>query len=177
MEDPEPVSTASTESASLQTATGSDVAHELVSETGNRYETQLRRFSGRSAAYRGPIIAIARAWVSRDSNLHIFSARFLDFAVLMPEYLVLCSTGFFTRRPRRQVFREPLGRLVVIPRGPEPPRTLRIVGDFDKPILLELRPGRDSEVFATELLGRTRRDPNDPHVHKAWPPEPGPADE
>lgn len=119
-------------------------------------EKRLRRLTGRSAAYRGQIVATTRAWVSRDSKVHVLAARFLDFAVLTPEHLVLCSTGFFTRRPRRRVFREPLSRLVVIPRGPEPFRTLRIVGDFDKPILLELRDKPDSIAFARALLARTK---------------------
>ncbi len=117
-------------------------------------EKRLRRLTGRSAAYRGQIVASTRGWVSRDSKVHVLAARFLDFAVLTPEHLVLCSTGFFTRRPRRRVFREPLSRLVVIPRGPEPFRTLRIVGDFDKPILLELRDRPDGIAFARELLAR-----------------------
>ena len=119
-------------------------------------EKRLRRLTGRSAAYRGQIVGVTRAWVSRDSKLHVLAARFLDFAVLTPEHLVLCSTGFFTRRPRRRVFREPLSRLVVIPRGPEPFRTLRIVGDFDRPILLELRDKPDGIAFARELLARTK---------------------
>ena len=51
-------------------------------------------------------------------RLHVFAARFLDFAVLTDEHLVFCSTGFFTRRPRRRVFREPLSRLVVDPARP-----------------------------------------------------------
>src|SRR5439155_23644898 len=60
-------------------------------------ERRLRRLSGRKAPYRGPIVATTRGWVSRDSRWHIFASRFLDFAMLTPEHLVLCSTGFFTR--------------------------------------------------------------------------------
>ncbi len=74
-------------------------------------EQRLRRLAGRKAAYRGPIVATTRGWVSRDSRHPVFAARFLDFAVLTDEHLVLCSTGFFSRRPRRQVLREPLTRL------------------------------------------------------------------
>ena len=54
------------------------------------------------------------------------------------------------------MFREPLSRLVVFPRGPEPFRTLRIVGDFERPILLELSGKADGIAFAQELLARTR---------------------
>ena len=36
----------------------------------------------------GRIVAVTRGWVSRDGALHVFAARFLDFAVLTPEHLV-----------------------------------------------------------------------------------------
>lgn len=123
-----------------------------------RHEPRLRRLMGRASAYPGPIVAITRCWVSRDSSLHLFASRFLDFAVLTPEHLVLCSTGFFRRRPRRRVLREPLNRLVIIPRGPEPARTLRVAGDFSHPLLFELRRNANSRVFARELRERTRTD-------------------
>jgi hypothetical protein len=118
-------------------------------------ERRLRRLAGRKGAYRGPIVANTRGWVSRDTRWHIFAARFLDFAMLTPEHLVLCSTGFFTRRPRRQVLREPLNRLYVTKIGTEPTRTVRIVGDFSRPIRLELRDDPDSVTFINELIART----------------------
>jgi hypothetical protein len=118
-------------------------------------ERRLRRLAGRKGAYRGPIVANTRGWVSRDTRWHVFAARFLDFAMLTPEHLVLCSTGFFTRRPRRQVLREPLNRLFVTKIGPEPTRTVRIVGDFSRPIRLELRDDPDSVTFINELIART----------------------
>ena len=99
-----------------------------------------------------------RAWVSRDSRWHIFAARFLDFVVLTEEHLVLCSTGFFSRRPRRQVLREPLNRLFVTTIGPEPARALRIVGAFSRPIRLELRERDDNTAFIRELRARTPDD-------------------
>ncbi len=125
----------------------------------NRHLRRLRKLMGRTSAYPGPITAITRCWVSRDSGAHIFAARFLDFAVLTPEHLVLCSTGFFTRRPLRRVFREPLNRLVVVERGPEPIRALRVLGDFSHPLLFEMRNTSDGIDFARELLERTRPDP------------------
>ena len=73
------------------------------------------------APYPGPIIGITRGWVSRDSAPHVFAARYLDFAVLTEEHLMCCSTGFFSRQPRRRVFREPLQRdSSISPRGSEP---------------------------------------------------------
>ena len=73
---------------------------------------------------------------------------------------MLCSTGFFTRRPRRRVFREPLNRLVVVARGPEPDRMLRILGDFSHPLLFEMRNNPTGLAFARELRrARPRPDP------------------
>jgi hypothetical protein len=117
-------------------------------------ERRLRRVAGRKAPFRGPIVATTRGWVSRDSRWPAFAARFLDFAVLTDEHLVLCSTGFFSRRPRRQVLREPFTRLVVTPVG-EPIRALRIAGDFSRAIRLELRADDEAAAFARELMART----------------------
>jgi hypothetical protein len=122
-------------------------------------ERRLRRLSGKNAPHRGPIVATTRGWVSRESRWQILAARFLDFAVLTDEHLVLCSTGFFSRHPRRQVLREPLRRLVVTPIGDEPVRTLRIAGDFSRKIRMELRDDEQSAAFVKELLERTPADP------------------
>ena len=121
-----------------------------------RTERRLRKLAGRKAPYEGPMVGIARGWVSRDGRMHLFAARYLDFAVLTPDHLVLCSTGFFTRRPRRRVFREALGRLEVTPLGGEPVRNLRVAGSFRHPIRLELRPNEAGLTFARELLACTR---------------------
>jgi hypothetical protein len=124
-----------------------------------RHVPKLRRLMGRASPYPGPIVAITRCWVSRDSGMHLFASRFLDFAVLTPEHLVLCSTGFFTRRPRRRVLREPLNRLMIVPRGPRSARTLRVVGDFSHPLRFELRNNATGRAFARELCERTRSEP------------------
>jgi hypothetical protein len=121
-----------------------------------RTERRLRKLAGRKAPYEGPMVSIARAWVSRDGRLPLLAARFLDFAVLTPDHLVLCSTGFFTRRPRRRVFREALGRLEVTPLGKDPVRTVRVEGNFSRPIRLELRTNEAGLTFARELLACTR---------------------
>ena len=122
----------------------------------SRTEARLRRLSGRKEPYEGPIVAMARGWVSRDGSLRMLAARFLDFAVLTPDHLVLCSTGFFTRRPRRRVFREPLARLEVVGLGAEPIRAVRVVGTFSRPIRIELPSNDAGHTFARELLARTR---------------------
>ena len=128
-------------------------------DPANRWAPRLRRLVARNGDYAGPILAVTRAWVSRDGKHHAFAARFLDFAVLTPEHLVLCSTGFFTRRPRHAVLREPLNRLAVVPLGPEPARRLRVVGDFSRPLLLELRDNPDAIGVRRALLDHTRTDP------------------
>jgi hypothetical protein len=120
-------------------------------------EFRLRRLIGRRGIpYDGQIVAITRGWVSRDSKRPAFAARYLDFAVLTHEHLMFCSTGFFSRQPRRGVFREPLTRLVVVDLGAEPMRKLRIVGDFSRPLIFELRNDDESIVFAKALLDTTR---------------------
>jgi hypothetical protein len=152
----DPATVPAHEAAELQPAEDADFGAD------NRYLRRLRRLMGRTSAYPGPISAITHCWVSRDSAMHIFSARYLDFAVLTPEHLVLCSTGFFTRRPLRRVFREPLNRLVVVERGPEPVRALRILGDFSHPLLFEMRNTPNGIDFARQLVERTRPDPRRP---------------
>jgi hypothetical protein len=122
----------------------------------HRYEPRLRSIAGRKTTYQGPIIGISQGWVSRDAKWHAFAARYLDFVMLTDEHLVCFSTGFFSRRPRRRVFREPLNSLVVIPRGQEPIRALRIVGDFNRPLLFQLKSDANSLAFARELVERTR---------------------
>jgi hypothetical protein len=121
-----------------------------------QHERRLRRLMGRTTAYPGRIDVVTRCWVSRDGGMHMFAARFLDFAVLTPDHLYLCSTGFFSRHPRRRVFREPISRLVVVPRGPEPQHILRIRGDFENPLLFEMRNTPEGNAFARELIERTR---------------------
>ena len=44
----------------------------------------------------------------------------------------------------------------MIPRGPEPIRTMRIVGDFNKPLLFQLKNDSNSLAFARELIAHTR---------------------
>jgi hypothetical protein len=126
-------------------------AEQPAPRTLTRTETRLRKLAGRKAPFEGPMVAIARGWVSRDGRMHLFAARFLDFAVLTPEH-----------RPRRRVFRQSLGRLEVTPLGKEPIRTVRVSGNFNRPIRLELRPNEAGLTFARELLACTR-----PNVSRA----------
>jgi hypothetical protein len=158
---PSPEPGADAEGAAAADAEADAVAGADLGPIG-RHERRLRQLMGRTSSYPGPIVAVTRCWVSRDGALHVFAARFLDFAVLTPEYLMLCSTGFFTRRPRRRVFREPINRLVVIAKDTEPVRTLRVLGDFSHPLLFQVRNTQSGLEFARELYERTRTDPRRP---------------
>src|SRR5262249_46485198 len=61
-----------------------------------------------------PIVAWGRAWVSRAGRLNkVVAARPLDFVVCTEHDLVLFSTGFFSRRPRRRVYASGFDRLRV----------------------------------------------------------------
>jgi hypothetical protein len=171
--DPGPAAVPATESGPAEPSFHADEHH-----LAPRLEWRLRRLAGRKATYRGPIVACTRGWVSRDARWHVFAARFLDFALLTPEHLVLCSTGFFTRRPRRQVLREPLGRLFVTTIGPAPVRAVRIVGDFSRPIRIELRDSPDAAAFVRELIALTpsdQRPRGDPWATDEMEPPPGAA--
>ena len=150
-----------------------DAPVEVPPHAMSNTEFRLRKLSGRKEAYDGLLVAVGRAWVSRDTRLHLFAARFLDFAVLTPEHLVLCSTGFFTRKPRRRVFREALGRLDVTPMGPEPMHTVRVAGPFSRPIRLELRPNEAGITFARELLACTNRNASARTAYYSLPPAEG----
>jgi len=160
MDNEEPEPQAPTEELPASPENPSEVPPESAAPASapafTRTEARLRKLTGRKGTYDGPIVGIARGWVSRYGRMPLFAARFLDFAVLTPDHLVLCSTGFFTRRPRRRVFKQALGRLEVVPLGSEPYRTVRISGNFNRPIRVELRPNEAGLTFARELLACTR---------------------
>jgi hypothetical protein len=97
------------------------------------------------------LVAWTRLWVSRDGRMHPWAARTLDHAVVTRLELLLFSTGFFSRRPRRLVYARPLRELTVVPlerRGP----ALRIVRPGDRPLRLEGARGAQGEHFRAALL-------------------------
>lgn len=102
-----------------------------------------------------PIVAWARGWVSRESRLHrLLAARTFDFAAMTDHDLVMFSTGFFTRRPRRRVYASSLERIRVAddhrPRG----RRLRISSRAHRPLWIELNAGPRATAFADALVTR-----------------------
>ena len=109
------------------------------------------------------VVAWARGWVSRDGRLSgMFASRNLDFCVLGRESFYLFSTGFFTRRPRRCVFKAPLERLVVSVRRAGPPERLRLSMRGYRPLLVDFRRNARSQPFADALKGATRPPPQLP---------------
>jgi hypothetical protein len=103
-----------------------------------------------------------RAWTSRDGRYNVvLAARHRDFVVLTTQRLVLWSCGFFSRRPRRKVFDEPLGRLAVEPidagpSGARGRRHLRIRVVSRPPLRFDF--GSDGREIAAALLGQASED-------------------
>jgi hypothetical protein len=83
------------------------------------------------------VVAWTRLWVSRDGRMHALAARTLDHAVVTRLELLLFSTGFFSRRPRRLVYARPLRELTVVPLEGGRRPALRIVRPGDRPLRLE----------------------------------------
>jgi hypothetical protein len=105
-----------------------------------------------------PIVAWCRAWVSRDTRLHmLLAARTLDFVVLTDDHLYLISTGFLTRRPRRRVYTISLDRLRVEEwqakgRWATGGRRLRLLLADHRPLVLEMRGTARHQAFIEALL-------------------------
>ena len=110
--------------------------------------------------------AWARGWVSRDGRMNpLFAARNLDYCVLGSHSLYLFSTGFFTRRPRRKVYKAPLAELIVGVRNSGPPPRLRLTTREYRALRLDLRRNPRSVPFADALRAATTQPP----APGSWP--------
>jgi hypothetical protein len=119
-----------------------------------RIESRLQRLVGADEAMN----AWTQGWVSREVRLHrLLAARTLDFAVVTDRSLILFSTGFFTRRPRRRVYDSRFERIFVVddtvPRGR---RRLRVTSRDAKPLWFELDASDRAATFADELIARSK---------------------
>jgi hypothetical protein len=119
-----------------------------------RISARLQRLVGHDER----VLAWTQGWVSREVRLHrLLAARTLDFAVVTERSLVLFSTGFFTRRPRRRVYTSRFDRIFVVDdvvaRGR---RRLRITSRDAKPLWFEIDASDRAASFATELTARTK---------------------
>ncbi|HEY5170569.1 MAG TPA: hypothetical protein VIK54_02460 [Acidimicrobiia bacterium] len=126
-----------------------------VSARDERVRARLQSLVGADE----PIAAWARGWVSREVRLHgLLAARTFDFAAVTDHDLVMFSTGFFTRRPRRRVYASSLDRIQVAdhdrPRG----QRLRITSRGHRPLWIEMNMSPRATAFADALLARTRRE-------------------
>jgi len=124
-----------------------------LSARDRRIENRLRVLAGADER----IVAWTRGWVSRDVRAHfLLGARTLDFAVLTDRSLLLYSTGFFTRRPRRPVYASRLDRIFVADAPARLGRRLRVTSRQAHPLLIELRRKAQATDFADALVARVR---------------------
>jgi hypothetical protein len=104
------------------------------------------------------LVAWGRAWVSREGRMHLlFAARTLDFVVLTDDSLIVFSTGFFSRRPRRRVYHELLDRLYASERRVRRGRCIAVWTRGRRPLLFELRDQPRNNDVADRLLEWIRR--------------------
>jgi hypothetical protein len=116
-----------------------------------------------------------RAWISRDGRYSsVFAARTRDFAVLTDRRLMLWSTGFFTRGPRRRVLTDRLDDLTVEDVGGTPLRMLRVRAFARRPLRFEF--GRRASAFPGLLVALVNGpapenpDGSDPPKDAPWRP-------
>ena len=130
------------------------------------HERWLRRRMRSHDRVPGPIIGITQGWVSRDAGMHVFAARYLDFAVLTDEHLDLLLDRLLHPPPAPPCVPRAAQRARRGPAGARARRILRIVGDFSTPLLFELRtrPGRHSRSRASSSSARGSADPPRPAV-------------
>jgi hypothetical protein len=141
-----------------QTSPPSSPADEPVDQAAD--ERVVRRLQAKLPPDE-PVIGWARAWVSREWRLpHILAARTLDFSVITPDRLVLISTGFFTRRPRRRVYAMALDRLFVEECDAKRGLRLRVHAWDHRPLLLELKDTPRNNAWADELFACTAAPPH-----------------
>src|SRR4051812_3397084 len=100
------------------------------------------------------IVAWTHGWILRDMRLHgVLAARTFDFVVLTENSLLLITTGFFTRRPRRRVFDAPLDDLTVSDEPVRRGRRLRFSTPSTRPLLLEVHDDERTAAFVAALAG------------------------
>ena len=101
-----------------------------------------------------PLRAWNRAWVSPEGPLpRLLTARTLDHVVLTDEHLLLYSTGFFSRLPRRRVYAGRLAHLTVAVRGS---RRIAVWSKGRRPLLLEFRRSTGGERTAALVVAAVR---------------------
>jgi len=141
---PEPVSEASPDAARLPAS---------MPTRAERIASRLQRLIGEDET----LLVWAQGWVWRESKLpRLLAARTLDFAALTDRSLVMYSTGFFTRRPRRRVYNTRLDQIFVIDAHAARGRRLRVTSRNGSPVWLELRSTERATTFADALIANAR---------------------
>jgi hypothetical protein len=100
-----------------------------------------------------PMVAWGQAWVSRSGRFNkVIAARTLDFVVCTEHDLVLFSTGFFTRRPRRRVYWSPFDRLRVSVRKAKRGRELVVSSLDHRALVFQMRKSPRSDALIEALV-------------------------
>ena len=120
----------------------------------SKRELLLRKRVTKFAEPDDGLVAWTQAWVSREGRMHAFAARSYDFVVVTERELLLISTGFFSRRPRRLVYAALLAVLHTVDTGSAPGHRLRVDRPRQKPLRIELRGDRRSFLVSSMLLNR-----------------------
>jgi hypothetical protein len=122
--------------------------------SGDRVASRLQAAVGAE-----PVVAWARGWVSREIPLHgLLANRTRDFVALTASSLVLVTTGFFTRRPRRRVYTVRLDELAVEVADTRRGRRVRVSPASGRPLLVDLGADARSDALVSALATRTRGD-------------------
>jgi hypothetical protein len=126
--------------------------HPATPANPSKRELRLRAKVGKFASDGDSMVAWTRAWVSREGRLHALAARTYDYIVVTEHDLLIISTGFFSRRPRRLVFAAPIAALRVNDNGSAPGHILRVYRARQKTLRFEMRGDRHSVAVCTTLL-------------------------
>jgi hypothetical protein len=103
----------------------------------------------------GPVVVWGRAWVSRAGRLNkLVAARTLDFVVCTEHDLVLFSTGFLSRRPRRRVYSMDFDRLRISVRQAKFGRELLVSSPQHRPLVFQMRTSERSAALQAALVER-----------------------
>jgi hypothetical protein len=131
-------------------------AHPPAGSASTRSGRRLQRLVTSRVETGEDLVTWTRAWVSRDGQFNaIVAARSRDFVVLTTRRLMIWSTGFFTRLPRRRVLTERLNEVTVEPIG-ESGRRLRVRAFRRSALRIEVGSDEQSHTFVRELTDRTR---------------------
>jgi hypothetical protein len=122
----------------------------------NRTEQRLQRAVEARLEPDEHLVAWTPAWVSRYQRFHFLLAlRNRDFAVVTNRRLMLWSTGFFTRRPKRRVLSDRLDELTIESTSRDPGRVMACARPGRPALLLELGKDARSDRFSIELRDRS----------------------